>query len=666
MGIVGSLNLKGAGRAEAGASACDVDIHVTRYHMAQAEKARRRAKSREDAPKRALARRGALDAAFAAAKAIKDAEERKATLLKLDEKTAAAKRSADRAKSERDMVRRRMRVGFENTVHTDVGGRVRAPFREQGLRSDRLGVAAKLFVRGCYKGKRLRAANEKGFIQRQFRSKVLTLDFAWVEGNREMVSLIRVDLDRLFESFDHLRGLLRELVDAGRLPCMPHLVAGDVAVISTLTADNDVLTRPMLVRPHLWFVLPEAVNAGPKGRESPKRLLDAVYRGLCHILLPLTDPNAKALLVRGNPNLPWWQSECFNNNLSEPVRLRQGPRAGHARQPGAACPHVGGTAVRPVEGGQQRVLHGRGGRGMANLARVAQPARHSLPGGAVRSGRSRVSARGRHADGSRPAARRRPRRTSPRRLCPGQGGRLRSVALGPVQSRLCQGLQQPGQAAPPDGRQGHRKGEAGRRRTCQRRGQGTGARDRVLAGMDAVHAAGSPFNQSEVSRFSGVSRKTVCKHWRFCLRAWVNRCVDKKGGLNPDITEDHSTVQVHAQERTEAPVPDMNPVSDQAETVISPAPNPDPSPVVRTGAVPAWPVYSHGEDGDDSDESDLRLIEDQVRFQESDSWQVEDGDEPDSGTGRPARPPLPAWMKRSSAARPASALSLSNPAPILT
>lgn len=312
-------NLRQLGRTRDASLYSVVDLIVTRYHMEQARTNLRREKARAAAPKRARARRSAMDVAIEAAAAIEDSEQRIAELARLEDSAKTSKKMAEKAASEREMVRRRMRVGFESHHPVEIGGRMREPLFEKGLRSDRLGKAGKLFVRGCRKARSLRSANEKGFITVQHGRKVLSLDYAWVEGNREMVSLIRIDLDRCFESFDELRVLLQALVDEGLLPCMPHLVAGDVAPLRRSVRRPDGGWRdehlPHLVRPHLWFVLPDAVNLGPKGRDHPKRILEAVCRGLCNILLPLgADPNAATLLVRGkNPLSPWWQSECFND-----------------------------------------------------------------------------------------------------------------------------------------------------------------------------------------------------------------------------------------------------------------------------------------------------------------------------------------------------------------
>jgi hypothetical protein len=223
------------------------------------------------------------------------------------------------------MVAARLRYGFEHRNHGQViVGRTHDNFVEQGLRSNQLGLAGKLFVWGCRKGRHLRGGNGKEVMLELGRDKVLGLDVAYIEGNRAMVSLIRVDLDMTFPSTDHAVRALRQVVDDGDLPCMPHLIVGDVghARIRTKGEDgveHETVHRKALIRPHLWVQLPygSAVNAGPNGRAHPKRLLAGVARGINLTLLHLgADPAASVWLVRGkNPLSPFLWSEALNNDF---------------------------------------------------------------------------------------------------------------------------------------------------------------------------------------------------------------------------------------------------------------------------------------------------------------------------------------------------------------
>ena len=221
------------------------------------------------------------------------------------------------------MVRARLRDGFR---HVDWGqvivGRTYASFVERGLRSNGLGLSGRLFVRGCRKAKHLRGGNDKAITQPLGPSKILSLDAPYIEGNRVMISLLRIDLDLIFPSRQHAVAAIGDVVNSGYLPCMPHLICGDVGPARITTTDEDGVVHESfhpeaLIRPHLWIVLPQgsAVNAGPKGRDRPKRLLAGVARGINAALLHLgADPAASPFLVRGkNPLSPFLWSAALNN-----------------------------------------------------------------------------------------------------------------------------------------------------------------------------------------------------------------------------------------------------------------------------------------------------------------------------------------------------------------
>lgn len=246
-----------------------------------------------------------------------------------DNAVAKARRRADREvflakwREQKGMVVSRLRDGF---VHRDQGqivvGRRHADFTEFGLRSNRLGLAGRIFVAGVSRAPMLRGGNGKDVMRDLGPDKVMSLDAAYIQGNRVMVSLIRIDLDRTFPTADHAVRALQAVVDDCELPCMPHLICGDVAParIRTTGPDGvevDTFHPKALIRPHLWIELPygSAVNVGPKGREGPRNLLVGVARGINKALLHLgADPNASVLLVRGkNPLSPYLWSAALNN-----------------------------------------------------------------------------------------------------------------------------------------------------------------------------------------------------------------------------------------------------------------------------------------------------------------------------------------------------------------
>lgn len=241
------------------------------------------------------------------------------------------KRSADdrerfveSKRRQKEMVRDRMLFGFEHrNAGQVVAGRTHADFVERGLRSKSMGPSAKLFVAGCRKAKHLRGGSSKDVMTWLGPDKVLGLDTAYVEGNRLMISLIRIDLDLTFPTFDHAIEAIRDVVDSGDIPCMPHLICGVVghARIRTIGEDGvevETFHPKALIRPHVWVVLPEgsAVNAGPNGRAAPKRLLAGVVRGINAAFLHLgADPAASPFLVRGkNPLSPFMESAALNNS----------------------------------------------------------------------------------------------------------------------------------------------------------------------------------------------------------------------------------------------------------------------------------------------------------------------------------------------------------------
>lgn len=204
----------------------------------------------------------------------------------------------------------RLEHGFRHHFRREVGGRMRDPFAEMGLRSETLlSIAVQYFVACVPKGGRLRSSMDKANLGVQARSKVLALDYPWIEANKQVLSVIRIDCDRVFESPQQCVMALRELV-GDRLPCMPHLVTGDL--------------RPdgRYSRPHLYFLLPvgHGVWNDPEDsrcRMDIVRLFHAVSLGLVSALIDLgADPCAPVLTLRGkNPLSPYWHTICPNDDV---------------------------------------------------------------------------------------------------------------------------------------------------------------------------------------------------------------------------------------------------------------------------------------------------------------------------------------------------------------
>ena len=285
---------------------------MTRYDEEAGIASRERRERARKAPERAEKLASKAARARATANAIIDPKARAAALAKIEDRESFRLRRHEQILADNIRAAARLETGFLSKDQWIGDSFRRGMTFERGLRSDVLGEVGKRFVAGC--PRHVRSANEKGMMRVETTRKVLNLDNAWVEANRAMVSLVRIDLDGIFRDFKQLEFLLREIVDDGHLVCMPHLVVGELKRSSTVQ-QQEQHGDTMLVRPHLWFVLPTAVNCTDTGRQDPKKLLASVYRGLLNVLAPLgADPQAALMLARGkNPLSPWWTVEVFNS-----------------------------------------------------------------------------------------------------------------------------------------------------------------------------------------------------------------------------------------------------------------------------------------------------------------------------------------------------------------
>lgn len=230
-------------------------------------------------------------------------EEKPSDSRKVDPELIA--RIAEDARELKQRVRKRLRDGYELPFDQHVAGRQRKAFREQGVRSEENPVL-QLFVTLVPKGGRARASNDKATLDVQSRSKLLTLDYAYVELNKEFLGALRIDCDGVFHSPEHLLHALEDLVRDGRIPCLPHIVVGDLM--------DDGKYR----RPHFIFLLPpgSAVwkSKDKRSRGDIVRLFVGVYNGLAKALLDIgADPAAPALTMRmKNPLSPLWHTMTPN------------------------------------------------------------------------------------------------------------------------------------------------------------------------------------------------------------------------------------------------------------------------------------------------------------------------------------------------------------------
>jgi len=201
----------------------------------------------------------------------------------------------------RRMVHERLENGYVLPFPMEIAGRYRQPFTEPGLRSEDNPVL-KLFVSLVPVGGKARASNDKARLEVQSRSKLLTLDYPYIELNKEFLGAIRIDCDGVFQSPDHLLHELELLVKARKIPCLPHIIVGDLMGDGTYR------------RPHFIFLLPpgRAVwnSEDQRCRKDIVRLLVGVYNGLCKAMLDIgADPAAPATTMRmKNPVSPIWHT----------------------------------------------------------------------------------------------------------------------------------------------------------------------------------------------------------------------------------------------------------------------------------------------------------------------------------------------------------------------
>jgi len=227
-------------------------------------------------------------------------------------KRQAKPKSPDKSKSEtnrylieaaelRRMVHERLENGYELPFPMEIAGRYRQPFVEPGLRSEDNPIL-KLFVSLVPVGGKARASNNKAMLEIQSRSKLLTLDYPYIELNKVFLGAIRIDCDGVFQSPDHLLHELELLVKAKDIPCLPHIIVGDLIGDGTYR------------RPHFIFLLPpgRAVwnSEDQRCRKDIVRLLVGVYNGLCKAMLDIgADPSAPATTMRmKNPLSPIWHT----------------------------------------------------------------------------------------------------------------------------------------------------------------------------------------------------------------------------------------------------------------------------------------------------------------------------------------------------------------------
>lgn len=215
---------------------------------------------------------------------------------------------AVRALDERRLLKERLEYGYQLKWEREIAGRVRQPFTETGLRSED-STLLKLFVSRVPKGGRARASDDKSTLYVPYRSKLLTLDCAYIEANKVVLSAIRLDCDGVFASPEAFEDACQALVDEAAIPHLPHLAVGDLMPDGTYR------------NPHLIIMLPAGAEVwnnleDKRCRTHPLKLFDAVSRGWMKAMLPIgIDPGAPRATQRmKNPVSPIWHTIVMNDS----------------------------------------------------------------------------------------------------------------------------------------------------------------------------------------------------------------------------------------------------------------------------------------------------------------------------------------------------------------
>ncbi|MGO8422532.1 hypothetical protein ACC772_20070 [Rhizobium ruizarguesonis] len=475
---------------------------------------------------------------------------------------------------QKELVRKRLEEGYEFRFAREVAGRIRQPFKEFGLRSENNAVL-KYFVTLVPRGGQARASEDKATLAVQTRSKVLTLDYPYIELNREFMTALRVDCDGVFSSPDACLFGLTEVVHDGRVPCLPHIIVGDL------------LDDGTFARPHLIWLLPQghAVwrSDDNRCRTKPIRLFDAVARGIAAALIDLgADPAAPTMTGRMKcPTSPIWCTMTPNADfwptLSEYADFVDTgiSRAVLVRRAAAVQSKLGLTASNKMfdalrtEG--QRLLaewhFGADSRMRGGRTALADHLHEALTAFADASGladeRAANNARGK---------------------CRRDKARRAAVEVEYVAAKVADYLAAHFDATKLD-RNGVNRGKLldvveGLETVKERQkaagryagsAKGISTLKRLLDAFQQLQAAGETITQTAVAAASGISRRTVVARWSEVVRATEdnrkdceNSCIDKKVGATPAPPD---TAKIHSR-RIIATEASLNPNDSTVREVV--------------------------------------------------------------------------------------------------
>lgn len=219
--------------------------------------------------------------------------------------TPEAEYFIEQARINRELIKLRLENGYERRGWKILSGHQVAPVFETGLRSQTLNsAAAKLFVAAVPKARDLRTNWGKGALAK-IGVKLFSLDEPYIEGNRKFLSFVRIDTDRVWDSYEQCVDFFRQLAHDGKIACEPHFLVGLR------------LRDGKFMRPHAIWMLPygSAVwnEPGKAGfNRAPVDLFHSVYYGLNNALLEAgADAGAPATSQQvKNPLSPEWFTVC--------------------------------------------------------------------------------------------------------------------------------------------------------------------------------------------------------------------------------------------------------------------------------------------------------------------------------------------------------------------
>jgi hypothetical protein len=180
-------------------------------------------------------------------------------------------------------------------------------FYRMGLVSEHYPIL-RLFVSKCRRARHLRSGSTKAESNKAW-SKLLALDEAYIETNKVVRGVLRVESDAVFLSWNNLRA---ELHTRG-VP-LPNIAVGHMDPAG------------QIVHPHLFWLLESSVAFSEKGRAAPKTLFSLALEALTAALMPIgADPGGLSNPHRHkNPLSPLWDRRVFARVPYNLEQLRDG------------------------------------------------------------------------------------------------------------------------------------------------------------------------------------------------------------------------------------------------------------------------------------------------------------------------------------------------------